>query len=87
MQIFFFCSKLSIIICFFSIFILEPNDLSKVNIVSISLTLGKFLRITFLLDNKVAAKIGKDAFLEPDILICPLSFFAPKTSNFCMIKL
>jgi len=35
----------------------------------------------------VAARIGKDAFLEPDIVICPLSLFAPKTSNFCMIKL
>ena len=38
-------------------------------------------------DNKDAARIGSDAFLEPEIVICPLSFLAPKTSNFCMIKL
>ena len=31
--------------------------------------------------------IGNDAFLEPEIFICPLSLFAPKTSNFCIIKL
>ena len=45
----------------------------------------KFVKKTFLLDNKEAAKIGRDAFLEPDILICPLSLFAPKTSNFFII--
>ena len=38
-------------------------------------------------DNSVAARIGKDAFLEPEIFICPLSFAAPKTSNFFMIIL
>ena len=26
--------------------------------------------------------MGSDAFLEPEILISPLSFAAPKTSNF-----
>ena len=31
--------------------------------------------------------IGRDAFLEPEILICPLSFAAPKTSNFFMVIL
>ena len=41
----------------------------------------------FLSDNKVAAKIGRDAFLEPEILTCPLSLPAPKTSNFFMIIL
>ena len=30
-----------------------------------SLTFGKFFKLTFLLDNKVAAKIGNEAFLEP----------------------
>ena len=53
----------------------------------ISLTLGRFDKTIFLSDNKVAARIGKDAFLEPEILICPLSFAAPKTSNFFMIIL
>ena len=38
-------------------------------------------------DNKVEAKMGNEAFFEPDIFICPLSLLAPKTSNFCMIKL
>ena len=38
-------------------------------------------------DNKVAAKIGSEAFFEPDIFTCPLSLFAPKTSSFCIIKL
>ena len=37
--------------------------------------------------NAGLAKIGSEAFLEPDIFICPLSVLAPKTSNFCMIKL
>ena len=32
----------------------------------------------------VAAKIGSEAFLLPDILTCPLSFFPPRTSNFCI---
>ena len=38
---------------------------------------GMFVRLAF----------AVAAHLEPDILICPLSLFAPKTSNFCMIKL
>ena len=50
-----------------------------------SVTFGKFSNMIFPLDNKVAAKIGNEAFLDPEILICPLSFFAPKTSNFFMI--
>ena len=47
-----------------------------------SRTLGRFLRTIFFLDNRVAARIGNEAFLEPEILICPLSLLAPKTSNF-----
>ena len=35
----------------------------------------------------IAASIGIDAFFDPDILICPLSLFAPKTSSFCIFKL
>ena len=45
--------------------ILDPNDCNKVSIVSISPTLGRFLRIILLLDSNVAARIGKEAFLEP----------------------
>ena len=32
-------------------------------------------------------KIGKEAFFEPEIFTCPLSFLAPKTSNLSIIKL
>ena len=37
--------------------------------------------------DEVAASIGRDAFLDPDILTVPLSLFAPKTSIFCIIIL
>ena len=67
--------------------IVEPKDFNNSIIVSISFTLGRFVKDIFLYDNKVAAKIGRDAFLEPEILICPLSFAAPKTSNFFIIIL
>ena len=46
-----------------------------------------FVNNIFFPDSKVAARIGKEAFLEPEILICPLSFDTPKTSNFFMITL
>ena len=42
---------------------------------------------TFFFDNSVAAKIGNEAFFEPDIFTCPLSLLNPKTSSFCIIKL
>ena len=51
------------------------------------LLLEGLLRIFFLFDSNVAARIGRDAFLEPEILICPLSFATPKTSNFFIITL
>ena len=51
-----------------------------------SCTFGKFLMVIFLFVNKVAAKMGNEAFFEPEIFICPLSLVAPKTSNYCMIK-
>ena len=79
-----FCCLLSIVKLFLLKLILDPNDCNKLTIVSISFTLGKFFRKTFFLDNKVAAKIGREAFFEPDIFICPLSLFAPKTSSFCI---
>ena len=47
----------------------------------------KFFKVIFLFDNKVAANIGREAFLEPEIFTVPLSLFAPKTSSFCMIIL
>ena len=35
-------------------------------------------------DNKVAAKIGNEAFLEPEIDIIPDIFLPPLTSSFCI---
>ena len=67
--------------------IFDPNDFKRLIIVSISFTLGILSKLIFPSDNKVAARIGSDAFFEPDILTCPLSLFAPNTSNFCIIKL
>ena len=43
-------------------FIFEPKERSNKSIVSISFTLGKFDIRTFLFDNKVPAKIGKEEF-------------------------
>ena len=61
--------------------------LKVVSLFQYLLLLGRFAKDIFLSDNNVAARIGRDAFLEPEILICPLSFAAPKTSNFFMIIL
>ena len=41
------------------------------SIVSISLTLGRFSIITGLSNNSVAARIGKAAFLDPEIETLP----------------
>ena len=84
---FLFCFELLIVSIFLLYFVTEPNDCNKFIIVSISFTIGKLLKWIFLLLNKVAAKIGKEAFFEPEILICPLSLFAPKTSSFFMFIL
>ena len=52
--------------------------------VIISLTLGKFLSIIGLLNNKVEAKIGNDAFFDPEILTLPLTLQGPLIRNFCI---
>ena len=67
--------------------IFEPKELSNKIIVSISFTFGKFNILIFLLDNKVAAKIGREEFFDPEIFIIPLSFLAPTTCNFSIFKL
>ena len=54
---------------------------------NLSFTFGKFDKYIFLSDKIVDAKIGREAFLDPEILIWPLSLFAPKTSSFCIIIL
>ena len=55
--------------------------LSKFNIVFISLTLGRFLIVTVLLNNKVAANIGNDAFFDPEIKTLPLILQGPSIKN------
>ena len=56
---------------------LDPSDFNKFNIVSISLTLGKFFIVTVLSKSKVAANIGKDEFLLPEIKTFPLILQGP----------
>ena len=47
----------------------------------ISLTLGKFFIITGSSNNKVEAKIGNDAFFEPEIKTLPLTLQGPLIRN------
>ena len=61
--------------------IFDQRDFNKLSIVSISLTLGKFLIVTGLSNNKVAARIGRDAFLEPEIETLPLILQGPLIRN------
>ena len=63
------------------------KNLPKVRDIETMLKLLKSLGSKIRLDKRVAARIGREAFLEPEILICPLSLFAPKTSNFCIVIL
>ena len=69
----------------FSGSIFVSRDFKSNNIVSISFTFGRLLKCIFLSESRVAASIGNEAFFEPEILTCPLSIFAPKTSNFSII--
>jgi hypothetical protein len=49
--------------------------------VLISLTFGRFLIITGLSNSKVAAKIGNDAFFDPEIKTLPLILQGPLIRN------
>ena len=49
-----------------------------------SFTKGTFLSVVLLLFKIVAAKIGREAFLEPDIVMDPESFFFPLMISFCI---
>ena len=55
----------------------DPRDFNKLSIVFISLTRGKFLIITGLSNSKVAARIGRDAFFDPEIETLPLTLQGP----------
>jgi hypothetical protein len=61
--------------------ILDPRDFNKLSIVFISLTRGKFLIITGLSNNRVAARIGKDAFFDPEIETLPFTLQGPSIRN------
>ena len=57
-------------------FIFLPMLSNKLIIVEISFTSGIFFKIIFSSTSNVAARIGREAFLDPEILIVPKSFFA-----------
>ena len=58
-------------------------NFSSSNIVKISFTNGVFESSTFLAKIE-AAKIGKVAFLDPEIEIFPDNSFFPLINNFCI---
>ena len=70
-----------IVFLFLLILITDPKDINNSNIVSISFTAGTFVKI-ILFDKILAAKIGNEAFLDPEIFIEPWSFLSPVISNF-----
>ena len=83
--ILFFLIMTEFLILFF--FILKPNDFIRSNIVSMSLTLGKFLISTGSSKSIDAAKIGSDAFLLPDSFIVPLTLQGPLIENLSIFRL
>ncbi len=66
--------KILIVFFFFDRIHFNPINFNNFTIVKISFTKGIFF-ISELLDKILAAKIGRVAFLEPDILILPFNFF------------
>ena len=58
-------------------FIFLPMLSNKLIIVEISFTSGIFFKIIFSSTSNVAARIGREAFLDPEILIVPKSFLPP----------
>ena len=63
----FFLFFIEIKLFFFEYLIDDPIDTNSLIIVSISFTFGRFFKIIFLFDKIVAAKIGNDAFFDPEI--------------------
>ena len=62
----------------------RKRDFRRLNIVSISLTCGRFSMNTGLSNNNVEAKIGNAAFFEPDTRISPAKGPPPDISNLSM---
>ena len=65
----------------FLILIFNPINFNNLIIVNMSSTNGTFTNLVFE-DKIVAAKIGKEAFLDPDIEILPDNSFFPLINNF-----
>ena len=63
--------------------VFNPINFNNSTIVKISLTKGMFVSFASL-DKIVAAKIGKVAFLDPEIEIFPDNSFFPLINNFCI---
>ena len=78
--------KTLIVFFFFERVHFKPINFNSLTIVKISFTKGMFF-ISELLDKIVAAKIGRVAFLEPDILILPFNFFFPLIMSLCILRL
>ena len=74
------CSNL-----YLSSLIFDPRVLRRLIMVSTSLTIGIFVRVTFLSVNIVEARIGSVAFFDPEIFMLPEIFLPPLISNFCII--
>ena len=80
---FFFLFSSSIIFLLDCTFTFKPINFSNSIIVKISFTNGTFDIFTPL-DNIDVAKIGRHAFLDPEIEIDPEISFFPLISNFCI---
>ena len=72
---FFFVFFIIKVFLFLETLIFIPINFSKSNIVKISFTNGTFVKLT-LFTNNDAAKIGKVAFLDPEIVIVPANSFS-----------
>ena len=83
-----------LVLVIFTVFLLlencifEPRDFNKFIIVSISLTLGKVFYCYWSLSKRIVdAKIGKAAFLLPEIETCPLILLGPLIKNLSILIL
>ena len=75
--------SISIVFLSFEILTFNPMNFNNSTIVKMSLTKGIFVSFA-LSDKMVAAKMGKVAFLDPEIEIFPDNSFFPLINNFCI---
>ena len=83
-KFFFFVFVIFAVLLFLESTILDPKDSNKLNIVSISFTRGRFSKITGLSKRIVEAKMGRAAFLLPEIFTVPLVLHGPLIKNLSM---